>query len=137
MKAIRYIHLLVIESIGLKHRESGVDSASPLAAASTSLRSCFFNTDADRDAPLRESFFANVVPARRLAADLAVPFEHDIHGLRMWNNLGLAIDLDIIRAVEPLTVDEQGHLWIAFDIFDLIRGIARGYDHLAFSADNR
>ena len=59
------------------------DETRRLASVRAVLRADLFDGDADRDAPFGEGLFADLVPARRLAADLAMPVEHDIHGLRM------------------------------------------------------
>jgi hypothetical protein len=37
----------------------------------------------------------------------------------MGDHFGLAIDLNIVRAIKPIAVNQQRHLWIAPDVFSL------------------
>src|SRR4029450_9120249 len=78
-----------------------------LTSACAILRAYFFNRDADCDTPFSEGLLADLVPTRRLTANFPVPIEHAPHGLRVRNDLGLTVDLDIIRGVEFLAVHQQ------------------------------
>ena len=79
-----------------------------LTSACAILRAYFFNRDAECDTPFSEGLLADLVPTRRLTANFPVPIEHDPHGLRVRNDLGLTVDLNIIRALNfsPYTSKE-------------------------------
>lgn len=65
-----------------------------------------------------------------------MPVENDVHGLRMWDHFGFAVDLDVMGAVEFLAVHQQRNLWVALDILDLVGRVSRGDDDVAIGAEN-
>src|SRR3990172_1126360 len=93
--------------LALSEQRHGCLLTPPSASPGAVLRSDFFDGNADGDTPFSESLFANIVPARRLAADLAVPVEHDVHGLGVRHHLRFAVGLDIVGAAGILTVKQQ------------------------------
>jgi fatty-acyl-CoA synthase len=59
------------------------------------------------DAAFGESFLFDFIPVLGLAANLFMPIEHDGHGGRMIDDLRLAVDLNVVRAVKFVAVDQQ------------------------------
>jgi hypothetical protein len=57
--------------------------------------------------------------------------------MRQWDDLGSAVDLNIIGAVEFFSVHQQRDLRIAPDVLDLVRAFARGNGDSAIRADYR
>jgi hypothetical protein len=89
------------------------------------------------DAAFGFHFVSVLVPLRMLAVKPPVPIDHDIHRLRMSDNLRPAVDLDVIGSVKPITEDQQGDLGVAANVFYLVSFLPRGEDHPALPVDNR
>src|SRR5215510_1906264 len=59
-----------------------------------------------------------------------MPVEDDIHGPGMFDDLGFAVDLNVVRAVKLVPVNQQGDPRIASYVLDLVGRITRSNDHL-------
>src|SRR5882724_9769983 len=101
------------------------------------LRTDFFYCNTDGNAPFGQRFFSDFLPAFRFTPNLPMPVQNDIHGLGMRDNFGLAVDLDVIGAVELLAVYQQGNLRVASDILDLVSRVSRGDDYVTVGAEHR
>ena len=55
----------------------------------------------------------------------------------MLDDLGPAVNLNVLGAVKLLAKDEQRNLRIAADVFDLVSAPSGGDDHVAVRADDR
>src|SRR4029078_5405236 len=117
--------------------ESLVLSCSFSTPAGTVLRPDLFDRDPDRDAPFGNGLLTDLFPTRRLAQGLTMPFEHRVHRMRQRDDLGPAVDLNIIGAVEFFSVHQQRDLRIAPDVLYLVRAFARGNRDSAIRADYR
>jgi hypothetical protein len=97
----------------------------------------FFHGDNNRDAAFAQRFFSDLLPTFRFTANLPMPVENDIHGLGMRDHFGLAVDLDVIGAVELLAVHQQRNLRVALDSLDLVGRVSGRDVHVAIAAEKR
>src|SRR5262245_29457089 len=104
---------------------------------SSTLRAGSFDGDADGNAAFGQRFLPDIIPIVGNTANLPMPIEDDIHGPGMFDDLGFAVDLNVVRAVKLVPVNQEGDPRIASYVLDLVGRITRSDDHLPFAIDHR